>query len=745
MQKEDTKDLSNSTMNNYYQEQQKSKKKLLLYKDIKYPNYKNDLSYYYNEVDVANIEKAIFKPMNDSAAKNISNYIKFVNNNINKGNDNYYNQNSSQNMNSYFGRNDFPQKMINFERKKEKNKNLFIFKNDSNLGLNLIQNNNNNINNINESINNNIISSKNNNNNNKNNNNKNNNIINNNKNNFNTNKSSIISNRNGKNLHPNKNYGQFYHIDKDFDENRMTIFDTRSLKNMNTNKFNIISQRYFELPKTNKCYYKKKFMRRGNKMPRPERCYFDKMVINKKNYMEPKKPIIIRNNWYFCTKVNKTTKKKKLVVDKCIKFDFVKLKKRRGYNSYRRGNGLKNKLDKKADDIRKKISNDNNNNQPKSREKNKSNSKKNEIIIHEYGKKNKENINNNNRTSKKGEDLKKKNNYYLSTKKTDIFNNSLQKNRQFNGSSFEKKSDKLKWEEKKFSNSSNYYNNNMNNNNSPSKYTNYNGFSNNSKRYISKYNDQNKSPKINIKNIIKKFGDKEFNFYQTNNDKNNRLTMPKIRTHKTTPKSVIIVGTQSSGYLIKKIIGVNIHKRSNSSNFNKVKKQNNNLSFSNENLLMKSNSKNKNNDIENNKDKEIEEKLKRDYHTFNYDKHYGHEENCPKCQSMKMKINYLMEKCKKTNTPNILSHHILEKSSFGKTFELFKIENFITPMKYYEKLYLRNYNNYIYNSKKVFRQLYKSNSELQLRIDKVVKRPDFFMQNYKSNFLAVKEYFNIKK
>ena len=237
-------------------------------------------------------------------------------------------------------------------------------------------------------------------------------------------------------------------------------------------------------------------------------------------------------------------------------------------------------------------------------------------------------------------------------------------------------------------------------------------------------------------------------------EKNNKIIMPKIsdnmnlmHMNKHTPKSRTIYTTQSSRFLIKKINSSSFKNRNgNASLFNITKKQKNliNTHENNSDLLKEQikNNTNSNYDLPGLMDnKHIINKNEFNHNHHQYDKHFGNEINCPKCQSMDIKINYLKEK-KNEVMPNINSFG--NNNSFNKTIDDYKRDNIILPFKYFGKLYLKNYNNYRNNSKNFLSKLQRNNSVIQIRKVNISKYSEQLLKNYKSNFLAIKEYFNIK-
>ena len=496
---------------------------------------------------------------------------------------------------------------------------------------------------------------------------------------------------------------------KYYEDNK--VFDIRYLRNIKANKFNIISQKYLELPISSVCYFKKRHI--PPKIPILSKCYFNKTtIVRKKFIMET-----IVNNCYFCTKVNKEKFKVKYVIEKNIGFNYVKPKRRYNYRF------TKNKL--------KKSKNKNEN----LKKNNKSNRKQEiEAKIEEYKMKKKKDIN--------------------SLLKEDIFNFLLKNNKsQYLVSKTEKDPKNMDFENNNdkmhnlFLKSSTSFNKKLYsyNNNTPSKYSFKNAFN-------VRTNKNSANDKLNKKKILQKFIDKDQRKNKTNNEKDNKKIMPKINMNisKNTPNSKTLINTQSSRFLIKKINSTNLKNGNNSRLFSVIKRQNN-LKNTNDNLtsfLLKSQKNNykdfpgiinNNNNNNNNKDNEIKE-----FSSTKYDRHFGNTENCPKCQSMEMKINYLKEKSYE-QVQNVMCHHIINNNNtFNRTLDSFRRYNMFTPMKFHEKLYFKNFNNHLTKNPPV-KQLHKSNSNSYLQIRKInIKSPDNLLKDYKSNLLAIKEYFNIK-
>ena len=271
-------------------------------------------------------------------------------------------------------------------------------------------------------------------------------------------------------------------------------------------------------------------------------------------------------------------------------------------------------------------------------------------------------------------------------------------------------------------------------------------------------NKNNKRSKDNEKsreNQKNKEKEKYHNRYlEKEKEKNNKIIMPKINDNmntlhlnRQTPKSRTIITTQSSRFLIKKINSSSFKNRNgNVSLFNITKKQNNliNTHENNSDLLKEQikNNTNSNIDLPGLMDnKHIMNNNEFNHNHTKYDRHFGNEINCPKCQSMDIKINYLKEK-KNEVIPNINSYG--NNNSFNKTIDDYKRDNIILPFKYFGKLYLKNYNNYRNNSKNFLSKLQRNNSVIQIRKVNISKYSEQLLKNYKSNFLAIKEYFNIK-
>ena len=338
---------------------------------------------------------------------------------------------------------------------------------------------------------------------------------------------------------------------------------------------------------------------------------------------------------------------------------------------------------------------------------------------------------------KKNQNNKKVINKNLSIKskvnKYNSFPKRKQKKNQIRVSKTEKENNITDSEEKnKYLNSS-LSNNKSNNNKSYFKYSFYNLFDINNNRNYSSYRKNNKKSN---KKILQRFienGQKENKKESTKNEKqksnnynNIKYIMPKINvtSKQHTPKSNTIFTTQSSRFLIKKINSTNFRNRNSNSLFNIQ----NNLIDTHDNfssrLFNSQNSNYYNNDlpgIVNNINIEHPHLHRNERNHHKYDKHFGNEHNCPKCQSMDMKFNYLKEK-KNERIPNINSHYA--DNNFNKTLDSFKKHNIIIPMNYYGKLYLRNYYNYRNNSINFLKKLHKNNSVVHIKKINVNKYSD---------------------
>ena len=743
MEKHDTHYLSNSSSNNFY-EGQKNDNKLVLYKNINNENKKKEFSIYYNEEDmdqnilntlkngriIHNIKINEFKNKNN-VTKNENNKSNYINNNNNK-NINYNNKinnkinNNNNQDNKSTINNDLPKKtsMINFVSKEDKSKNLFVFKNNNSngIGFNMI------------------------------------------------NKNIKTGNKNyyGKN----KNY-----YGDDNNNYNHIIFDINHLKKIKTNKFKIIAQKNVELPISSVCHFKKCtiLIEQKYKLPTSNICYFNKITLftEEKIKVPPsdlcyfiKSTIIkekkilhsIANDYYFCSKINQTKHKESFVIENCIGLNFSKTFRKRRYNNnisnlkFRSGNNNKENIK-----ILKQY-------QPKPKNKRK---KEDEYKYEEYKKK----LNNRLKSYKsidhdeimkklkKEQEKKNQKNKIIINKNLSIKNmlnkyNSFpkrkQKQKQIRVSKTEKENNITDSEEKnKYLNSS-LSNNKSNNNKSYFKYSFYSLFDINTNRNYSSYRDKKTNKKI-LQRFIENGQRKNkkgsiVNEKQKNNNNNNiKYIMPKINvtSKQHTPKSKTIFTTQSSRFLIKKINSTNFKNNSNS-----LVNIHNNLIDTNDNFSSRLfNSQNRNyynNDlpgIVNNVNMEHQHLYRNECNHHKYDKHFGNELNCPKCQSMDMKFNYLKEK-KNERIPNINSHYV--DNTFNKTLDSFKKDNIIIPMKYYGKLYLRNHNNHRNNSKNFLKKLHKNNSVVHIKKINVSKYSDQILKNYKSNLLAIKEYFNIK-
>ena len=325
-------------------------------------------------------------------------------------------------------------------------------------------------------------------------------------------------------------------------------------------------------------------------------------------------------------------------------------------------------------------------------------------------------------------------------------NFSKNKQKRFKVSKTEKEPNITNNEEKhKFVNSSLSYNK-TNNNKSYLKYSFYKMFdididSKNKKAYNSRYDEKNKKIKKKIFQKFEENGKKKNNGINNyEKDKNYIMPIINVNMNKHTPKSKTIYSSQSSNLLIKKINASNSNNKN--SLFNIFKSKNNllNTKDSLSSLLIKNQNKNYSNNLPGISDKKNPEHKNECNHP-RYDKHYGNEGNCPKCQSMDMKFNYLKEK-RNDLIPNI--HNKPVENSFNKISDIFKKDNIISPMKDYDKLYLKNYNNYQNNSKNFLSKLQKNNSVIQIKKVNITKYSEQILKNYKSNLMAIKQYFNMK-
>ena len=248
---------------------------------------------------------------------------------------------------------------------------------------------------------------------------------------------------------------------------------------------------------------------------------------------------------------------------------------------------------------------------------------------------------------------------------------------------------------------------------------------------------------------MKKFienGKNKNNQKHNEEEKDNKLIMPIIpkinNINRFTPKSRTIIATQSSRFLIKKINSSNLRNRDNNISITNMKKKHDNFMNSNDNndkisdLLLRS-------DIYKDLPGINDNKIfghKNECNHFKYDRHYGNENNCPICQSMDIKINYLKEK-KNIVMPNINSH--VANNSFNQNLEDYKRDNIILPFKYFGKLYLKNYNNYRNNTNNL-NKLQRNKSVIQIKKINIMKYSEQLLKNYKSSLMAIKDYFDIK-
>ena len=774
MQKYDDNNIaSNISSNNNNEGQKKGKTKLILYKNVN-ENKKNNLYYYCNE----DIDQNSTKPIKygNTANKNSNNYLMDVkknnnkNNNYNPNNNNKINNNNNINENNNLKSNNDSQKktsMINYVTKVDKSKNLFVFKGDNRIGFNMIKQNNN--------------------------------------------KESKYNRNN------NNNYYYYNDLDNNevIKEEKVNIFNIKILKNINANEIKIISDKKYELPISNKCYFNKStifvekryqlpisnicylkrfiiFTEEKIKLPISDICYFNKSTIIKEERIMHS----IINNYYFCTKENKINKKRKsFIIENCIGLDFIKKKKKYFFWNSKRAN--KSKSSNKNENGTKEVKIFKYT--PKPKKKNKENDakfkeykkklndrlKNYKTIKHEDVMKKMKNDEKEYKTMKYGNSIRifkredrreqsKKNikkNFVIKqplNKINNSFNSPKNKIKRYIISKTDNKTNLSNTEGKnKYLNSSASFND-SNTKNNMFKYSFYSLFDINNKKNEKKDNEEriknkkkilqrfieNGQNKNSKNNIIKEEKEKEKeneNQKENENEKNNNCIIPKLfeNINKITPKSKTIINTQSSRYLIKKINSSKFNYRNNNNSLYKIAKNQNNLVSMNSNdnqpnWLFKSQIKDiKNNDLPGLFDNKNVENTNECNH-MKYDKHFGNETNCPKCQSMDMKINYLKEK-KNHAIPNINSHQqVKNNNSFNKTLDNFKRDNIIFPLKYFEKLYLKNYNNYRNNSKNILSKLQRNNSVIQIKKININKYSQDILKNYKSSLLAIKEYFNIK-
>ena len=483
-------------------------------------------------------------------------------------------------------------------------------------------------------------------------------------------------------------------------------------------------------------------------------------------------------------------KEKSLIIENCIEFDFIKTitRKKLNYTSKKASNLKTKKLNNSKSKSKSKSRNKNEKivntpkifkYQPKPKKKN----KENEAKFSEYKKK----LNNRlkNYKSFKYEDimkkmqkeqkereekerlekkinLKKNINKSVSIKKEPYRYNFIPKQRvqKFIVSKTEHRNNISRSKDKdRNTNSTISFNKTSANNNNYFKYSFYSLFDINS-RYNNDYSGSEQKSEKSKKKIIKRFIENGQKSNKTNKnniekeenkekyDNNNKYIVPRIsdNINKQNEKSKTI-NTQSSRYLIKKINSSNFKNRNINNSLFKIKHKKSNTNDSTTDWLRTQKKNNINLYNYDNKDdlpgliehKNINHKNQCNH--IRYDKHFGNENNCPKCQSMDIKINYLKEK-KNEIIPKINSHQI--NNSFNKTLDDYKRDNIILPFKYFGKLYLKNYNNYKNNTKKLMTKLQRNNSVIQIKKINIMKYSEQLLKNYKSSLLAIKEYFNIK-
>ena len=802
MQNHDTHIISNSSSNNYYEGQKNNNPKLLLYKTNEKKN--NNLFYFANEDTEQNQNPTksqkygqMFNKMsnnsimngtksntkknkniinnknnNNNTNNNISNNTNTnnkTNNNMNKNNqnnnlikNNLFNNNNNKN-------NELPKRysVINFVPKVDKSKNLFVFKGnldrkeEKDYRNNRVRNHNRydrNRNDSSKSI-----------------------------------KRMIIAKFDINNL-------------KNINANEIKIVSQKKMELPISsicyfNKCTLYKEKRLKLPISTICHFNKMtvFTEEKLKMPISEICYFNKSFIVKEIKIRQN----IVNDFYFCTKTKKINEKKEksLIIENCIEFDFIKtITKKLNFTSKKASNLKIKNLDNSKSKSKSKSKNKNEKvvntpkifkYQPKSKKKNKESEAKfleykkrlndrlknyktvkhednmKKIHKHEKEKKEKE------REEKISKSRKNINKSVSIKKEPHIFNfNPKQRVQRFIVSKTEHENNISRKENKdKYINSTISYNRtSANNNKNYFKYSFYSLFDINSrynndysgneekskskkkilKRFIENgQNNNNKSKKTNknnIENIEKEENnekEKEKEKYDKNN--NNNFIMPKINDNinKENKKSKTIINTKSSRMLIKKINSSNFKNRNINKSLIKITKKQNNTNDNYTDWLraQKKNDINiyKNDLPELSEHKNIEHKNECNH--IKYDKHFGNENNCPKCQSMDIKINYLKEK-KNEAIPKINSHQV--NNSLNKTIEDYQRENIIIPFKYFGKLYLKNYNNYKNTSKRFLTKLQRNNSVIQIKKINISKYSGQLLKNYRTNLLAIKEYFNIK-
>ena len=545
-------------------------------------------------------------------------------------------------------------------------------------------------------------------------------------------------------------------------------FNVNNLENMNTNMIKIVYQKIVQIPapkvcyfskefkneddylfykppllsKTEICYFKKSYIYNDKKifLPKKEICYFNRTFVTS----EPKFKNTILSKRYFCTKIKKKYKGKKIS---------AKVRKNIKNNKGLKNNNVKGIINKKT------MKNGNNLGKNKRKSPKKEDAKFNSFQNHlehnninnKYIKKNKKinqinklNKINNFKTVNVDENAFKK----LVNNKNSILPKYINKiNLQNQKPKTKNKSPKSRKKIRKNQNqnlprllndqnNNNYYNNNNYNINNSSSSSSFERGRKHSSLFNHLLNKKEKKEKNENLNELLKPKKKKFilqktiipNGYELSRN-NNKLYMPKIKDTNTnsisnsfkTPKTKISPNIKSSNDLIQKIndnipINQKLSKKNKTINHNELFNSVENPSAYH---IMNYNHK----DIENN--------------FIKCDIHYNTNNLlCPKCQQIRLSS---MQESKTKKIQNI-NKLMLNENKNNKIMSKVKSDLVLTPLN------IKNESNKNENEK-IFEGFKKSNKSITLKkinFSKNNKGKEDVIKNYKSGLLAIKEYFNIK-
>ena len=273
----------------------------------------------------------------------------------------------------------------------------------------------------------------------------------------------------------------------------------------------------------------------------------------------------------------------------------------------------------------------------------------------------------------------------------------------------------------------NYYNNNKNSYNNYEKKNNINSRNNKNKNY----SNSNHEPGSKSNYFI---NENEYSAFERDKKYLNiKYIMPKIKSNnKQFQKSTPFIPTQSSRYLLNKI---NMNKNDNNL-LNITNKRDSN--FYN-NLLLSSQIKNS----QNNDYALLNENINKEY---SCDRHFGNEENCPKCQSWNIKINLMRENQNLLYPSKTTNYRKTSFNSFNKALDSFNNLPYNNNGNIISKNSNNNMNYNIYrnDSKHILNKYHKNNSMKEFKKIDISKYSEQILKKYHSKLMAIKQYFNIK-